>query len=105
MGKWWSWVPGFRDVALKKCRPEALSTITGERLFVYRMTQRQRPDTEILAAKLRDEVLDNLERSIPPPKGPMAETAPRSFSCRSLGEQLVVSATVWLTVPLAYRSR
>jgi len=35
-------VPGLRRVALDKCRREALSSITGDRLFVERMAQRQR---------------------------------------------------------------
>jgi len=55
MGVWWSWVPGLRGVALNKCRREALSDITGERLFVERMAQRPRPPGENVDAK-RDEI-------------------------------------------------
>jgi hypothetical protein len=60
MSKWWSWVPGLHGVALKKCRREALSSITGERLFVERMAQRQRPADEIVDGK-RDEILKKLD--------------------------------------------
>jgi hypothetical protein len=60
MGRWWSWVPGLHDVALNKCRREALSSITGERLFVERMAQRQRPLGEIIDGT-RDEVLKKLD--------------------------------------------
>jgi len=61
MGKWWSWVPGLHGVALNKCRREALSSITGERLFVERMAQRQRPATDSVDDKLRDDVLKKLD--------------------------------------------
>jgi len=60
MGVWWSWVPGLRGVALNKCRREALSDITGERLFVERMAQRQRPPGEGVDEK-RDEILNKLD--------------------------------------------
>jgi hypothetical protein len=60
MGVWWSWVPGLRGVALNKCRREALSDITGERLFVERMAQRPRPPGENVDAK-RDEILNKLD--------------------------------------------
>ena len=60
MSKWWSWVPGLHGVALDQCRREALSDITGERLFVERMAQRPRPPGENVDAK-RDEILNKLD--------------------------------------------
>jgi|HubBroStandDraft_1064217.scaffolds.fasta_scaffold17275_3 hypothetical protein len=61
MSKWWSWIPGLHGVALNKCRREALSSITGERLFVERMAQRQRPADEGFDDKLRADVLKKLD--------------------------------------------
>jgi hypothetical protein len=60
MGKWWSWVPGLHKTALKNCRLEALSNITGERLYVERMAQRPRPEADVLDVRLRDEVLKKI---------------------------------------------
>jgi hypothetical protein len=61
MGVWWSWVPGLRAVALDKCRREALSSITGDRLFVERMAQRQRAPTDNVDA-MRDRILKELDK-------------------------------------------
>jgi len=61
MGKWWSWIPGLHGVALDGCRREALSSITGERLFVERMVQRQHGDDESFDETLRDDVLKKLD--------------------------------------------
>ena len=61
MSKWWSWIPGLHGVALNKCRREALSSITGERLFVEQMAQRQRPADEGFDDKLRADVLKKLD--------------------------------------------
>jgi hypothetical protein len=63
MARWWSWVPGLHGVALGKCRREALSSITGERLFVERMAQRQRPPGENVDG-MRDEILKKLDEII-----------------------------------------
>ena len=60
MGKWWSWVPGLHKTELEKCRLEALSSITGERMYVECMAQRPRPETDSLDVKLRDEVLKKI---------------------------------------------
>jgi hypothetical protein len=60
MGRWWSWVPGLHDVALNKCRREALSSIAGDQLFVERMAQRPRLTGESVDYKVRDEVLKKL---------------------------------------------
>jgi hypothetical protein len=62
MGKWWSWVPGLHNAALKKCRRDARSAIIGERQFVERMSQRPRSDAEKAEDdKLRDEVLKKID--------------------------------------------
>jgi hypothetical protein len=61
MGKWWSWVPGLHKTALEKCRLEALSSITGERLYVERMAQRPRTNEDVLDQKFRDEILKQLD--------------------------------------------
>jgi uncharacterized membrane protein YeaQ/YmgE (transglycosylase-associated protein family) len=57
MSKWWSWIPGMHSAALNSCRREALSSITGERLFVERMAQRPRAgdplNTDLLAEVLK----------------------------------------------------
>jgi hypothetical protein len=63
MGVWWSWVPGLRRAALDKCRREALSSITGERLFVERMAQRQRPQTESVD-DMRNQILKKIDEII-----------------------------------------
>jgi hypothetical protein len=62
MGKWWSWIPRLQGLALKKYRREVLSSITGERLFVERMAQRQRPDDESFDNKLLEKVLNRLDK-------------------------------------------
>lgn len=57
---WWSWIPGFGRLALNKYRREALSSITGERLFVERMANRPRLEDDGLDENLRDEILGEL---------------------------------------------
>jgi hypothetical protein len=48
-------------VALDKCRREALSSITGDRLFVERMAQRQRHASDNVDA-MRDRILKELDK-------------------------------------------
>jgi hypothetical protein len=59
---WWSWIPGFRKLALARSRREALSSITGEQLFVERMAQRPRFEDDSLDEKLRDDILGELNK-------------------------------------------
>lgn len=60
---WWRWIPGRRRSKwkLEKSRVEALSSITGDRLFVERMAQRQRPAEENIDDILRIEVLKKID--------------------------------------------
>ena len=60
MGRWWSWVPGLHKTALEKSRLEALSSITGERLYVERMAQRPRPEADSFDVELKEEVLKKI---------------------------------------------
>jgi hypothetical protein len=69
MPKWCSWIPGLHGVALNKCRREALSSIIGERLYVERMAQHQRPADEGFAAKLIEKVLNKLDKIYADAKG------------------------------------
>ncbi len=69
MGKWWSWIPGLHGVALNKRRRKALSSITGERLFVERMAQRQRPDDESFDKNYPKRSRTGWTKSLPMPLG------------------------------------
>jgi hypothetical protein len=57
-----SWVPGLHVATLPERRLEAQSDITRERLYVERMAQRPRPETDTFDVKLRDEVLNKIDQ-------------------------------------------
>ena len=54
--------PGVHARTLAEHRLEAQSEISGERLYVERMAQRPRPETDTLDVKLRDEVLKKIDQ-------------------------------------------
>lgn len=56
---WWRWLPGRRRSKwkLEKCRVDALSSITGDRLHVELMAQRPRKSDDALDKALLDAVL------------------------------------------------
>ncbi len=58
---WWWWLPGWhKKWKLEKRRLEAISTITGERLYVELMAQRPRRTDDTIDSALLDKVLKRL---------------------------------------------